>query len=291
MPRKLRIHVPDGFYHVTLRGNHQREIFVHDRDRKLLSIIVARALEKYDTKLHAYCWMTNHLHFLLQAGEAPLGSPMRQIAAEFARAMQKKLETTGHFFERRYHAKFVDSDSYLLWLMRYIHLNPVQAGMVRSVEQHPWTSHHVYVGGRKEPWVVTDFVLSMFGSTREAAVRAYAKFVDAEEGLTWTPEAPVNSPPAAAPRWLRKAPDPKPMSATRRCDLDELIAEACARFEVEGSRLAGKVYDPYLVKVRAWIAHEARLRQVASLSAVARALGRDESSLRAAMRSHAAEVD
>ena len=85
MPRPLRIHVPGGFYHVTLRGNHRQDIFHHARERSLLNIIVARALEKHQAGLHAFCWMTNHLHFLIRIGEAPLGRLMQQIASEYAR--------------------------------------------------------------------------------------------------------------------------------------------------------------------------------------------------------------
>jgi len=96
MPRPRRVHVDGGFYHVTLRGNHQQNIFVAEGDQRLLSQIVARAVEKHGARVHAYCRMTNHLHFLVQVSETPLGKPMHQIAAEFARAMQAKLQTTGH---------------------------------------------------------------------------------------------------------------------------------------------------------------------------------------------------
>ncbi len=90
--------------------------------------------------------MTNHLHLLMQVQDVPLSNPMRNIASEFARAMQRKLETTGHFFERRYHASLVDTDAYLLELIRYTHLNPVRAGIVAQPALYPWSSHHAYVG-------------------------------------------------------------------------------------------------------------------------------------------------
>ena len=166
MPRRLRIHSPGGFYHVTLRGNHRRAIFVEEGDQRLLNTVVARAVSRFDARVHAYCWMSNHIHLLLQAGSEPIANPMRNIAAEFARAMQSKLLTTGHFFERRYHATLVDNDAYLLQLIRYIHRNPVHAGMVASVGEYPWSSHHAYVGARSEAWVTVDFGLSMFAAER-----------------------------------------------------------------------------------------------------------------------------
>jgi len=72
MPRKLRVHVPGGIYHVTLRGNHRQPIFRQHGERKLLNLIVARAIERFEAKVHAYCWMTNHLHLLVRAPKGNL---------------------------------------------------------------------------------------------------------------------------------------------------------------------------------------------------------------------------
>jgi putative transposase len=188
MPRQLRVHVPGGFYHVTLRGNHQQGIFIDEGDQRLLNKIVSRAVAAADARLHAYCWMSNHLHLLLQVDQQPLATPMRTIGCEFAREMQKKLGITGHFFERRYHASLVDVDSYFLALIRYIHLNPVEAGIVRQVGEYPWSSHHVYVGSRHEPWVTTEFALAMFGRNRTSALQAYRRFLDCSDAATWTPD-------------------------------------------------------------------------------------------------------
>ena len=187
MPRRLRSHVPGGVYHVTLRGNHRQPIFFSDCDRSLFNVIVARALEKFETRLHAYCWMTNHVHMVLQAGAEPISRPMHNIAAEFARAMQLKLETTGHFFERRYHAVLVDTDSYLLELLRYVHRNPVAAGLVGQVDGYRWTSHHNYRGVCHDEWVTTDLALGMFAADRARAISAYREFVGIQAAQPWDP--------------------------------------------------------------------------------------------------------
>ena len=296
MPRRFRIQIPGAFYHVTLRGNHQGAIFVADNDRRLLNKIVARTLEKFDARLHAYCWMTNHLHFLIQMGAIALSNSMRQIAAEFARAMQSKLETTGHFFERRYHASLVDVDSYLLQLVRYIHLNPVKARMVTDVAAFHWSSHHVYMGKRTEPWVTTDFVLAMFGADRGGAQLAYLKFLGCDAALDWSPPVDSRGSQLAvlgddAFHQRAEAVSPTMKSAQDPARLADLIAEACRRFEIDVERVASPVRDRYVTQVRAWIAHQARQRGMASLAAVARALGRDESTLREAMRLHKVEIE
>jgi REP element-mobilizing transposase RayT len=289
MPRRPRIHVPGGFYHVTLRGNHRQPVFQAHSDRALLNMIVARAIQKFDARLHAYCWMSNHLHFLIQVSVEPLARPMRQIAAEFARAMQVKLATTGHFFERRYHATLIEATDYLFTALRYIHRNPVDAGMVATAGDYPWSSHHAYVGHRTEPWLTTDFILGKFAPVREEAILAYAAFLDAETG-----EQAAAFPEGAfifgSDEFTARV---QGMSRKSRSyqQLQELITEACGRFEVTQEKLVSPVRNCFLTKVRAWIAHQASERGIANRSEVARALGRTEGALRRAILAYPGEVD
>ena len=293
MPRRLRVHLTGGFYHVTLRGNHQRAIFFTDSDRHLLNAIVARTLENFAARLHAYCWMTNHLHLLMQVGVEPLASSMRDIAAGYARAAQLKLQTTGHFFERRYHATLVDADSYLLELIRYIHMNPVRAGLVADTSLYPWSSHHAYVGARNEPWVTTEFGLDMFSGDRARAISAYRVFVESAADTEWAGSMASNGGDEAVlgdkDFVARLRNDALPPIV--RQSLTELLSEACRRFQVDPWQLKSPVRDPYLTKVRAWIAHQAYRRRVATLAAVARALGRNEATLRYAIRAYPSEIE
>jgi putative transposase len=286
MPRRLRIHVPGGFYHVTLRGNHQRAIFRSDGDARLLSAIVARAADRRTARVHAYCWMSNHLHLLVQVSVEPLASVMRDIASEYARAMQSELQTTGHFFERRYHATLVDTERYLKEVVRYIHLNPVEAKLVANPDEHRWCSHHQYLGAGRDPWVTTDLVLQAFGLTRQHAVAAYRAFMEQRAVPDWSGKlefggraSDVLGDDAFLARIKAHA-----WRATRGASLDELVAEACRRYRVSEQRLVCPVRDAHLAKVRVWIATEARKRGIATLSAVARRLGRSEATLRQAMR-------
>jgi REP element-mobilizing transposase RayT len=281
MPRRRRIHVPGGFYHITLRGNHAQPIFHHSADHALLNKIVARALEKYGARLHAYCWMSNHLHFLMQVGDAPLAGPMRQIASEFARAMQLKLTTNGHFFERRYHATLIESTDYLFTVLRYIHRNPVAAGISVTPCGYRWSSHHAYAGRRQEPWLTSAFILEKFAPDRATAIQAYSDFMAAEpdELASPFPEGAFVFGSDAFIESIRGV----SREARSRQQLGELISEACRRFEVEPERLTSPVRDRYLTKVRAWIAHQAGERGVANRSEVARALGRSEGALRRAI--------
>jgi REP element-mobilizing transposase RayT len=249
------VHVAGAFYHVTLRGNHQQAIFRNAADRATLDAIVAEQLEKFEARLHAYCWMTNHLHLLVQVSDVPLGRPMQRISARYARWFQSTLPTTGHLFERRYHALVVDADSYLLEAVRYIHLNPVRAELVRDPNEYRWSSHGVYLGDRQEPWVTTDFVLGMLSPTLARARSVYRDFV--LQGLRGT--EPIGQPLEA---------------------VDQLIARQCRAFGVRPEQLTAAGRDRRLARVRAIIAHEAVARHLTSLAAMARRFNRDESSLR-----------
>lgn len=281
MPRRRRIHLPGGFYHVTLRGNHRQPVFACDQDRHRLNLIVARSVEKYGARLHAYCWMTNHLHFLMQVGEAPLSEPMRQIAGEFARIMQSDMTSNGHFFERRYHAMLIESTDYLFTALHYIHRNPLEAGLVQSIDDYPWSSHHAYLGRRTETWLTTTFILAKFAAAAADAARAYAAFmeVDREDMATPFPEGAFIFGSDEFSKRVRGK------SAKVETDprLSDLIAEACGRFAVNLELLASPVRSRLLTRVRAWIAHQARMRGIAGTSEVARALGRSEGTLRSAM--------
>jgi len=121
--------------------------------------------------------MTNHLHVLVQVSEVPLGSVILQIASSYARTVQARLMTTGHLFERRYHAVLVDAYSYLLALVRYIHLNPVRAGLVADPAAYRWSSHRVYPGERACDWVTRGFALSLLTTQSAAALARYREFM------------------------------------------------------------------------------------------------------------------
>lgn len=290
MTRRLRVHVPGGIHHVTLRGNHQQPIFFADADRDLLDGIVGRAVEKYGLRIHAYCWMTNHLHLLVQVFDAPLGLAIGMIASQYARKMQQALETTGHFFERRFHARFVDADCYLLTLLRYIHRNPVEAGLARDPVQYRWSSHRNYLGLAGQPWVTTAFGLRMLGATRERAKTAYLTLVDAArpdddaaviallrdadaDGILGDDEFRQR-----VLGWRR----PRGASTT----LDAHVAECCRRSGIDEAEVVGPSRSRALGAIRASLAHEATTQRIASLSAVARRLNRSEGALRQLVARH-----
>ncbi len=288
MPRKPRLLVPAAFYHVTLRGNHRQDIFFSPADRDVLDKIVAEVILKCGARLHAYCWMTNHLHLLIQVGSTPLGRIMLRIASRYALKLQAQFHTTGHLFERRYHAVLVDADSYLLELLRYIHLNPVRAKMVDTPDAYPWSSHLAYSGKRDQPWVTTELSLSMFHMHRQIAIDAYSRFIRQDAALIQSPmqhrnpgDRRILGSDTFASKLLGNAWQPR-----SRKNLDQLIDEACMQFAVTHQALLSTSRQRQLSHARAWIAHQAITQRISSLTGVATALLRDESTLRESVKLH-----
>jgi REP element-mobilizing transposase RayT len=255
----------------------------------MLNEIVAEVLDRYLARLHAYCWMTNHIHLLIQVGDTPLGRLMLRIASRYARKLQARFKTTGHLFERRYHAILVDADNYLLELLRYIHLNPLQAGIVKSPVDYPWSSHHAYVGSRNEPWVTTQFALSMFHHDLQTAINAYQRFVLSTSTTALT--SPLQQCNPNDPRILgsdtfvaslnNKAWQPKSQKT-----LDDILNEACAQYSVNRYALFSSNRQRHLTVARAWVAHQAITVNISSLAQVARLFNRGEASLRESVKRH-----
>jgi len=284
MPRSPRIHAPGALYHVTLRGNHRQDIFFTLDDRSLLTRILREIIDECGAQLHAYCYMTNHVHALLQVSNTPLSRIMLLVAGRYARRVQARLQTTGHLFEKRYHALLVDADQYLLALLRYIHLNPVRANLVASPDDYPWSSHHAYLGTRTEPWVTTEFALRMLGPDRPRALAAYGALLLS---------APTTSPP-----FERNEREPRILGSDAfaqrilgegwkpRCSiaLERVIADACARFGATETELRSTSRLLHVVRARAWIAEQAVSAGIASVASLARLFNRDASTLRQTLR-------
>lgn len=289
MPRPLRVHVPGGFYHVTLRGNHRRPIFFTDADRDLFETIVIKAIRDLHARVHAYCWMTNHIHMLVQISENPLGKLMLRIASTYARTVQSRLETTGHLFERRFHAVLVQADRYLLELLRYIHLNPVRAGLAADPALYPWSSHRTYLGTQQQDWVTTDFALGMLDTQRGRAIGKYRELIGSTEPCKWgtgrlTPhrdDARILGSDDFVAAALNSEYRPRPHKT-----LDDLILECCQRFQVAPDLLVSPSRARHLAPARAWLAHEAVAGRVASICELARRLDRNESAIRQVMSRH-----
>lgn len=177
MARKPRLHYPGACYHVILRGNAGQEIFFDKQDRSKFFFLLQEGVEKYKHRIHAYCLMTNHLHLAIQVGDVPLSRIIQNVSFRYTRYINSRRNQIGHLFQGRYKALLIDADSYLLELVRYIHNNPVRAGMVKLPEEYTWSSHAEYLGKVSVPWLTTDWILSQFAGEERRARELYRDFV------------------------------------------------------------------------------------------------------------------
>lgn len=179
MARQLRIEFPGAFYHVTSRGNEQKDVFKSQKDREKFLDYLATASARYGAVIHAFCLMTNHYHLFLETPRGNLSQIMRHVNGAYTTYFNVKRKRSGHLFQGRYKAILVEADAYATELTRYIHLNPVRAGMAARPEAYPWSSYRAYIGQAAAPeWLRTGFILGTFAPNREQAEKIYQQFVE-----------------------------------------------------------------------------------------------------------------
>ena len=177
MARKPRVHFPGALYHVISRGNQRQDIFLDDQDLNTFLSYLSEYKIRYPFHLYAYSLMKNHFHLLLEVEGFPLSKIMQSLLFRYTRYFNKRYGKIGHLFQGRYRAILCDKDVYLLELIRYIHLNPIRAKVVRDVEKYLWTSHLSYLGKQKDGLIEEDLVLGQFGKKKFLARRRYRRFV------------------------------------------------------------------------------------------------------------------
>ena len=177
MPRKPRLEMEGGLYHVIARGNDRRDIFHSDEDHKKFLSLLAAAKQRLPFYLYAYCLMTNHFHLLMERQADTIGRTMQRVLTGYSQYYNRKYHNVGHLFQGRHKAILCQSDRYLSELVRYIHLNPVRAKMVRKAERYKYSSQRAYLG-MDEPGVVdVDPVLRLFGPHKAVARERFAEYV------------------------------------------------------------------------------------------------------------------
>ena len=165
MPRQARLDAPGALHHVMVRGVNKSTIFEDGEDKfKFLEKLTDTALSA-KAVIYAFALMDNHAHILIRSGEKGLSTIMRKTLTWYAIYFNRRHRRTGHLFENRYKSILCEEDSYLLTLVRYIHLNPVRVGRVstmKDLDHERWTGHHLLVGKDDPPWMGKDFILSQF---------------------------------------------------------------------------------------------------------------------------------
>jgi len=160
--RKLRIEFEGAFYHVIIRGNQRQKVFLAEKDFLKYLEFLRDYKGRYGFLVYAYVLMSTHVHLLVETGQVPLSKALQGINQRFTMYFNWRYGTVGHLFQGRYKAILCDKDAYLFSLVKYLHCNPVRAGMVRQSEEYRWSSHRAYLGQDRDGLVDTGLVLRMF---------------------------------------------------------------------------------------------------------------------------------
>jgi len=205
MPRQARLDAPGVLQHIMARGIERRKIFRDDNDRHSFLDRLALILEETQTQCYAWALISNHFHLLLRTGATPLSNVMRRLMTGYAVTFNRRHRRAGHLFQNRYKSVVCEEDPYLFELIRYIHLNPLRAGLVsdlKKLDKYLWSGHSAILGRRKNPLIpnkaksdkrparnssdkgeqsmsekTIEDVLLHFGNTVRTARRRYRQFV------------------------------------------------------------------------------------------------------------------
>lgn len=180
MPRDKRLNIAGAIYHVITRGLERKEIFRDEKDKEEFIARLEKAIKETGCQCYAWSLMSNHVHLLIRTRQESLTDLMRRVLTGYAIYFNRRYKRRGYLYQGRYKSILCQEDVYLLELVRYIHLNPVRAGIVGTVEElgkYRWTGHSVLVGKRKREWQEVKEVLMMYGKRENEARKKYKAYV------------------------------------------------------------------------------------------------------------------
>jgi len=182
MSRQARRLSNTGMYHIIFRGINRQDIFINYNDYQKMKSILLKVKGETATEIYAYCLMKNHVHLFLKEEEpGDVSKVMSKILSSYAGWFNRKYERTGHLFESRYKSEPVEDEAYYFALIRYIHLNPVKAGIVKKPDEYPYSSYAEYIF---EPILTdTNMLFEITGNDKEYSLQEFVDLHNVEETL------------------------------------------------------------------------------------------------------------
>lgn len=180
MPRHKRLEIPGAIYHVITRGIERRKIFMDDADREEFIRRFIEALKDCGCKCYGWVLIPNHFHLVVRTGAKPLSDLMRRVLTGYAVYFNRRHRRSGYLYQNRYKSILCQEETYLLELVRYVHLNPLRAGLVKDVNalnRYKWSGHSMIVRRNPAGWQCVDEILERFGNERSAAIQKYLEFM------------------------------------------------------------------------------------------------------------------
>ena len=184
MPRPKRISFPGAVYHICVRGNARQIIFKDDYDCSRFLALLKRYKQKFNFFLYAYVLMPNHIHLVVEISEeATISKIMQSLNTAYGHYFNSRHHRRGHLLQNRFFSNLIAKDNYLLEVTRYVHLNPLRAGLVKSPLSYKWSSFPVYAGKRNDDLVDKALVLEMVDKEKSRQLQKYTEFILAVRGV------------------------------------------------------------------------------------------------------------
>ncbi len=174
MPRYSRTLSKTQIYHVMLRGNNREKIFIDNEDKDRIINILYEKKGNGEYLIYAYCIMDNHIHLLIKEEKASVSSIVKRVGVSYAYYFNKKYRHIGHVFQDRFRSEIVENDAYLLALIRYLHQNPLKAG-ISTIEGYKWSSYREYLN-RGKGLAETREILKLISDDRKSALEEFIRF-------------------------------------------------------------------------------------------------------------------
>ena len=248
MSRPLRIEYPDAWYHVMNRGRRNEAIFEDKNDYSAFIELLQDVINIFHIKVAAFCLMQNHYHLLIQTPEGNISRSMRYINGVYTQRFNRIHGYDGHLFRGRYKSILIDADSYLLQVMRYIHRNPINAGLSENLN-YTWSSHKAYLSDLKKwRWVSREKILAMLSGTKALQKTVYRDFVNESDNEDFSAIYKKRKVPAILGSepflkliknnyFIKKKHIEVPESQLLAPEPDKIMAVVCAKYKVSVSDL------------------------------------------------------
>ncbi len=249
MPRPIRIAYPGAWYYVMNRGRRAEDIFLDKHDYQAFTELLQETSEAWNIRIAAYCLMPKHYHMLVQTPAGNISRAMRHVNGVYTQRYNNRHQADGQLFRGRYKSILVNGDSYLLQLVRYIHRNPLQAGLVEDLKTYPWCTHKAYLSvARKWGWLPKEFILDLLTTEKKSQLRAYRRLVAVDDdekfeklmaGKKW----PSVLGPKAFVDWVKttykeiKGRDEIPQAKELLLDVDGILSVVCNHYKVDRNEL------------------------------------------------------
>ncbi|MCJ7774308.1 MAG: transposase [Desulfobacterales bacterium] len=164
------------------RGRRAEKIFHDNDDYQMFVDLLTETVEMWNIRVSAYCLLPNHYHLLIQTPDANLSRSMRHLNGVYTQRYNSKHSCDGQLFRGRYKSILISEDSYLLQVVRYIHKNPLKAGLVKNLADYPWSSHKGYLSiAKKWDWLHKIFIFKMLSKNKKEWISRYRQFLKTKD--------------------------------------------------------------------------------------------------------------